>query len=127
MSGIVDGRTLTLHLLGGFRITAGHDGVAGLNHARACKSCSPTCCCTASGRSRASTWPSSSGPTPPRSRLAPICVLCGIACAGPCRTPIAFWLPTSSPCSGAARRPSGWMWPSSRRTCWRRPAIYGNS
>ena len=31
---MIDGQTLTVHLLGGFRIMAGHDGVAGLNHAR---------------------------------------------------------------------------------------------
>ena len=34
MSGIVDSQTLTLHLMGGFRITAGHEEVAELNHAR---------------------------------------------------------------------------------------------
>ena len=31
---MIDGQTLTVHLLGGFRITTGHEGVIGLNHAR---------------------------------------------------------------------------------------------
>ena len=96
VSGIVDSQTLTIHLLGGFRITTGHEGVMGLNHAAPARAARLSAAAPRAADRRASTWPSSSGPTPPRSRPAPICALCGTACAGPCRTPIAFWRPTSS-------------------------------